>query len=206
MTEPKPGSLPSPISPEASRELAKKKAAAAELTVVRFLQMCKAAGVLHISTVFVTDGVGIRLSNHTTAVNETAPTPELFPLYAQIALEKFKGEITEDEMGRVHHWLDDRADGSIGVDEELSGRFPNTQAEIDAEQVRIFDAETAKNLAQQAAGQDLTKPPVAGQGKRRPLSLPLCEVCKAQPVYKRGAPVCGGECASEYYQKKAKQR
>lgn len=53
---------------------------------------------------------------------------------------------------------------------------------------------------------NIRKPPPAGAGFRKPLSLPLCEQCKTQPVYAVGAKFCGGACAKQWHMNKiAKQ-
>jgi hypothetical protein len=65
-------------------------------------------------------------------------------------------------------------------------------------------AQQAAEIAKRSRPIDIHKPPPAGAGQRRPLSLPLCKVCKAQPVYTQAAEVCGAECAKKFYTAKAR--
>lgn len=60
-------------------------------------------------------------------------------------------------------------------------------------------AKRAEEIAARSNPIDIHKPPPAGAGARRPLSLPLCKQCKAQPVYQLGAEFCGGACAKQWH-------
>jgi len=62
----------------------------------------------------------------------------------------------------------------------------------------------AAEIAKRSSPVNIHKPPPAGAGQRRPLALPLCKQCKAQPVYNASADVCSAECAKPYYMKKVK--
>ena len=246
MSEPIPGSRPSPITPEDSREIAKRKAETATMTVVQFLAKCKAAGVVHVGVGFMSRGIQITLNSRESTVVEISPTAELFPLFAQIALEKFGDrnpidELTkrfpvasvpelakdlgfsDEKMKRIQsdfkeahpavkeavRQVEDHAKGPGGENLQAAMKVSEKQAE---EFLSIWTkkdpvaAMTAAKLAQEAASVDRTVPPAAGQGKRLPLSLPLCEVCKSQPVYRKGSPVCGPRCATIYYQNKARRQ
>ena len=66
-------------------------------------------------------------------------------------------------------------------------------------------ADRAAEIAARANPINIYKPPPAGAGERRPLSLPLCKQCEAQPVYQSGAEFCGGSCAKWWFTEHARK-
>lgn len=79
------------------------------------------------------------------------------------------------------------------------------QTVLDAMPPEMRKAAKAAAIAKRARPVDIHKPPPAGAGERRPLSLPLCKVCKTQPVYNPSAEFCGAECARRHFMDHAKR-
>lgn len=76
-------------------------------------------------------------------------------------------------------------------------------AQAAVEQARLDNAARAAEIAKRSKPVNIHKPPPAGAGTRKPLGLPLCKMCKAQPVYNAAAEFCGGECAKRWHMKAA---
>jgi len=166
--------------PEVTAELARKKAHAAEMTISTWHSLARAAGVQH-ATFQISEGLTkIKLEGRherrTVAVEEQAKSTEPFALRLVLALEAFRAQLT-DPVGVV-------AEAPLAAQPTL-------------EVQRIAPGEIGE--IRTAVSVDLTKPAKAGAGQRRPLSLPLCKQCKAQPVYNTGAEFCGGECARQWH-------
>ena len=121
-------------------------------------------------------------------------------------------EETRTAEGKIDHikietHLDDRVPQDVtpeerqafdkAVDEHrAAGGY---EGEWDRAQQRARAAKAAELATQPVKHGNITKPAPAGAGQRKPLSLPLCKQCKAQPVYTEGAEFCGGACAKQWH-------
>jgi hypothetical protein len=172
--------------------LAKQRADSAELTLARYHAQATAAGVQSIRFEVEPDGIVVVLrgmiERRTVSVELLAPHGQPFVLYAVAALDSFvRGQSTRTIK------LTPNTPPDVPLPE------PGTLADV-------FAKEQAAEIAKRASQVNITKPSPAGAGQRKPLSLPLCKQCEAQPVYKPGAEFCGGECAKTWHMNSASRR
>lgn len=204
--------------------VAKAKADAAEMTLAHWRALCSNAGVLDVR-LNLRDGEqtielrGMR-ERRSVIVEQPIPKGQPFPLYAVIALHAFEQglnpkriaepvfETTRTAEGHVEHvaiemtlpekCAHDPADAIGEFVADITPTTPGVQP-----MPPITPADLAAKIAKRSSPVDIYKPPAAGAGQRRPLSLPLCKVCEAQPVYNPSAEFCGAECARKFYTDKA---
>lgn len=201
--------------------LAKMKADTAELTLAHWRAMCENAGVRDVRFAFDDKG-GIRIvlrgvrNRRTVEIDQTCPAGQPFPLHAVLALHAFDNEITPDApyLGTPHTMVGEGTPEAhatppvLEVERTATGEIDHVSIEgrVEVPEKCAHDpADRAAEIAKRARPVDIYKPPPAGAGQRRPLSLPLCKVCKAQPVYNASAEFCGAECARKFYTDKAAQ-
>jgi hypothetical protein len=195
--------------------IAKAKADAAELTLDRWHTMLTTAGVADTRFEVRTDGIKITLrgivGRRSVAVDVLAPKGQPFPLYCMIALHDFEQgtdkrspEFVESattpgvEVARVADMS--RPDFMPAADKIVARptKCAHDPADVPSKPAEELAARAA-DIAKRSSPIDIAKPPPAGAGKRRPLSLPLCKQCNAQPVYQPHAEFCGAECSKAWH-------
>jgi len=212
-----PDQKPAPCTPAEAASLAKAKADTAEITLAAWLAMAHNAGVTSIRFGVKSDGITIalrgRAENRNVSIDTLAPKGQPFPLYAVAALEAFRRgtdvEQRPDEPARFE---------VQGTPDEIAACYqPIPLADVPAvlddepdDLVRGFATipgkeQQAAEIAKRAKPVDIHKAPPAGAGQRRPLSVPLCKQCKAQPVYQPTAEFCGAACAKAWFTEHARK-
>jgi len=169
------------------------------------------------------------------AVAEPEPVEDVPPMHVEDVVdiaaetlpepcqhESVSRHFGEDGRGQYVYWKCDRcglimpamhagdvvdiaADAFTGTEEPVDPAALEGQTVLDAMPPEMRKAAKAKAIAKRARPVDIHKPPPAGAGERRPLSLPLCKVCKTQPVYNPSAEFCGAECARRHFMDHAKR-
>lgn len=171
---------PSPITPEDSAALAKKKADAAVVSISRFCARGRDFGVQDFRVRFTAENTYMitlkgRFSGQTAIVEVDVPKDHPLDLYCEQALQEF-----EQGLAKLAPALP-----------------PDVPAALDAAQEQ---AEAQQRQAQAWVKHgDIRKPAPAGAGKRKPLGLPLCKFCKTQPVQNDASEFCGHSCARDWH-------
>lgn len=183
--------------------LAKAKADAAELTLDRWLAMARNVGVTSVRFNVNNEGITIRLKGHVdrrnVSLDQLCPHGQPLSLYASLAVSRFEQSMSS--RGGYDAPLPDEIAATV----ELDDRVP--QQPVDDEARSLLSAATtererarqAAEIARRSNPINIHKPPPAGAGERRPLSLPLCKQCESQPVYQQDAEFCGGSCAKQWH-------
>lgn len=176
---------PSPITPEDSAALAKKKADAAVMPLSRFVARGRDFGVQDFRVRFTAEGGTMitlkgRFNGQTAIVEVIAPKDHPLDLYCEQALQEF-------EQGLA----------------KLAPALPPDVPALDAAQEQA-EAQRRQAEAWVKHG-DIRKPAPAGAGKRKPLGLPLCKFCKTQPVQEASSEFCGHYCARDWYVENARK-
>lgn len=214
MNNPKPGTKPGP-DPQHTAEIAHAKAHSVELSLAHYHAMATGAGVHTIKFEIVSDAIVIVLrgviDGRNVAVETKCPHGYPFALYAVKALEEFRQGMGLDVPNFARETEPPDEDGVVETVEIGSTPPPahaphavpptppgTEQFKRDLVDTATSAADKAQEIAKRAQHSqhgNIRKPAPAGAGERKPLGLPLCAECKAQPVYTAGAVFCGGACA-----------
>jgi hypothetical protein len=173
---------------------AKAKAEAAELTLARYHAQATALGVQSIRFEIEHDGIVVILRGNVdgrnVSVETLCPNDKPFVVFAVAALASFESGMSTKTIPLTPNTPPD-----VPLPEPVTPQHVLDAIEADG---KARAAEIAKRAAHSQHG-DIRKPAPAGAGKRKPLSLPLCKQCEAQPVYQPNAEFCGSACARRWH-------